>query len=178
MQNTPHPPPLQEQVSTTGNQSNKKRRGSLFFAIWAAVGVVAIIGLAVFGHLSHSFYTEITQSPESAMEQSKKLCSETMERCFAGDKQRFFEAIHGSGTAKSVKVHDVSISGSKDHPIFAISIAIYWTNANVTNGFTELILYKSLEDFTGVTLQSTNGTLRDDWEPSLTDFLKGSMKAR
>jgi len=96
------------------------------------------------------------------------------------DKQMLFEWVHPFGTAKSITVHDVTVTNGSDGKEAVVRFTIYWEGPLRKDGFTKI---RGVYDFEagrwirGEVL-GTNGTTNTEMANGVAEFIDGFMSAR
>ena len=90
--------------------------------------------------------------------------------------QRLFNAFHPVGTAKSVKVHSVQLSGNNANVVFTI----FWQGPFTKDGYTKIAAHYDgdIQRWTGAQILATNGTTNRDVGDFAIGFLDGFINGR
>jgi uncharacterized RDD family membrane protein YckC len=111
--------------------------------------------------------------PSPSNQKIEAQISEALQTGFDKEKQKIFDYIHPTGTAKSIKLHDVTViewkrgqvSGRLEDVVqFTVRYTLYWQGPITTDGFTKITqtFDNETQRYVGGKILETNGTTNQD----------------
>jgi hypothetical protein len=183
-------------VASKSIKPNKYKAFFRFVAIGCGSLIVGFIGLiillvAISPHSSSPPSSEASSSPEPRIED---VLLSNLQPTLETNKQKIFDAIHPLGTAKSLKVHRVTIDSWKNgiatnraEDIFQFTIiyTLYWEGGTTSDGFTKIsstydtessrIIKEEIVATNGLTNQGIQNGTYDAATKVFGEILKGSL---